>query len=337
VQLNITPLALVGLSLLTTPLYASEGWMDDFDEAVKIAKAEKKDLLVDFTGSDWCGWCIRLHDEVFSHEEFDAGVTPQFVLVSLDFPSGEEAKAKVPNPKRNQELQSKYGIRGFPTVLLMNSDGIVYAQTGYQEGGAEAYVKHIDELRTTGRKNLTRVTGVLEAFNTAEAGDKLEALGKLADTLTGLPAGSAFVDMLIEPVSSAFELDPKNEAGVQLRAVHALSKVNVHSAKLLAAAREYDGANTAGTLELAVRAQFTAVSDEASAMASLESLKALDKLAYKDKGVGFDLNFMAARWAAGPMANAEAAKRYATRAKELGTTDEELLDMLDQILAGDEN
>src|SRR6187455_3462039 len=102
---------------------AEEKWVADFDKAVEQAKKEHKDLLVDFTGSDWCSWCVRLHEEVFSHDDFLAAAQKDYVLVSLDYPHGEEAKAKVPNAARNDELAKQHKIGGFPTVLLMTADG----------------------------------------------------------------------------------------------------------------------------------------------------------------------------------------------------------------------
>ena len=133
------------------PSPASEGWIADFDRAAALAQKQGKSLLVDFTGSDWCIWCKRLDGEVFATEEFVAAASEDFVLVSLDFPSGAEARAAVPNPKRNEELKRKYEVQGFPTVLLMTPTGEVFAQTGYQPGGPEKYLAHLAEL-LPGRK-----------------------------------------------------------------------------------------------------------------------------------------------------------------------------------------
>lgn len=134
--------------LLCTPLAAqnSDGWYDDFDLASTAAKAQGKDLLVDFTGSDWCGWCIKLHKEVFVRDKFLIPAKEKFVLVALDYPRSEEAKAKVPNPERNNELRKTYKVRGYPTVLLMTADGEVYGNTGYRKGGAESYIQYLDTL-----------------------------------------------------------------------------------------------------------------------------------------------------------------------------------------------
>ena len=71
---------------LGTALAGGEGWTHDFEAAKKQAADENKDLLIDFIGSDWCGWCIKLNEEVFSHDEFKTGVKDKYVLVELDYP-----------------------------------------------------------------------------------------------------------------------------------------------------------------------------------------------------------------------------------------------------------
>ena len=80
-----------------------EGWLTNIDAAKKSASESKKDLLIDFTGSDWCGWCIKLNDEVFKHDAFKTGVKDSFVLVEIDFP---REKGKLPEDVRklNTEL-----------------------------------------------------------------------------------------------------------------------------------------------------------------------------------------------------------------------------------------
>lgn len=113
---------------------------------MKVAKAEKKAILVDFTGSDWCGWCIRLKKEVFDQKEF-AAVTKDFVLVELDYPQkkkqSDEEKAK------NKVWAEKFAIEGFPTIMLLDSAGEPFAQTGYQAGGPVKYLAHLAELLKT--------------------------------------------------------------------------------------------------------------------------------------------------------------------------------------------
>ena len=123
------------LGLATFPASAGgEGWSHDFEAAKKQAAEQKKDLLVDFTGSDWCGWCIKLNEEVFSHDPFKTGVADKFVLVEIDFPR-DKSKLSDETQKQNAMLQKQFSIQGFPTILLMDAAGLPYAQTGYQAGG----------------------------------------------------------------------------------------------------------------------------------------------------------------------------------------------------------
>lgn len=121
-------------------------WMTDFEAAKQKAAAEGKDLLIDFSGSDWCYWCKRLDSEVFSKSVFIEEAAKQFVFVMLDFPndkSGQSSQLQA----QNKRLAEQFGIRGYPTVILAKADGTQYAQTGYQEGGPDVYLTHLKELR----------------------------------------------------------------------------------------------------------------------------------------------------------------------------------------------
>ena len=124
--------------------FAGEGWLTDFEEAKKQAGEKNLPILADFSGSDWCGWCIKLDKEVFSKEEFKAYAKDNLVLFLADFPN----RTKLPDDVKaqNEKLSKEYGIRGFPTVLLLDADGKVLERTGYQRGGPEAYVEHIKKL-----------------------------------------------------------------------------------------------------------------------------------------------------------------------------------------------
>jgi thioredoxin-related protein len=140
-------LATVALCLSVLSLAAAEPvWLTDLDEGIKVAKAEKKAILVDFTGSDWCGWCIRLKKEVFDQKEF-AAVTKDFVLVELDYPQKKKQPAE--EKAKNKALAEKFGIEGFPTIMLLDANGEPFAQTGYLAGGPAKYLPHLAELLKT--------------------------------------------------------------------------------------------------------------------------------------------------------------------------------------------
>lgn len=141
----MTRLATTLLAVVAVSLGAAESWLTDFEAAKASAAKDGKDLLVDFTGSDWCGWCIKLKDEVFKQPDFAPAASKDFVLVEIDFPQQTELPATLKT--QNDALQQTYGIQGFPTILLLDAQGRAYAKTGYQEGGPDAYLKHLAELR----------------------------------------------------------------------------------------------------------------------------------------------------------------------------------------------
>ena len=126
-------------------------WTTDYDAAVKEAKKENKPVMLLFTGSDWCRWCIRLENEVLDESEFERYAEKNLICVEADFPRRKKVTAGV--KRQNMELQKKYGIRGFPTVLLLNPDNEkILARTGYRKGGPEKYVKHLQALTADYRK-----------------------------------------------------------------------------------------------------------------------------------------------------------------------------------------
>ena len=141
---------LAGASLFTVVAQADSSsadhaaWMTDFDAAKAKAEAENKPMLVDFTGSDWCIWCIKLDKEVFSKQAFRDYAAENFILVEIDFPRKKEQPAEL--KAQNEALAKKYGIRGFPTILILDADGEVIKRTGYVRGGAEKYVEHLREI-----------------------------------------------------------------------------------------------------------------------------------------------------------------------------------------------
>jgi protein disulfide-isomerase len=141
---KLTSLVLIFSLGLLSATFAADGWMTDFEAAKAKAKTENKNLLLDFTGSDWCGWCIKLNKEVFSQEAFQDYAAESLVLVELDFPRGTDLPAEL--KAQNEALAKKYGVRGFPTILVLSPEGDLVKQTGYEAGGAEAYVEHIKAI-----------------------------------------------------------------------------------------------------------------------------------------------------------------------------------------------
>ena len=170
--------AVPALLLSFSPLRAAELWMTDFEKAKATAAAEKRDLLLDFTGSDWCGWCIKLQEEVFGKDAFKLEAPKHFVLVEIDFPQEKELSAAM--KAQNEKLQEQYHVEGFPSVVLADAEGRPYAVTGYEEGGAAKFLEHLAELRKVrtardeGLKKAAAAEGVEKAKAIAAALKEIE-------------------------------------------------------------------------------------------------------------------------------------------------------------------
>jgi len=311
-------------------------WVADYDEAVEIAKKEGKDLLVDFTGSDWCGWCIRLHDEVFSKDVFLAAAKRDYILVSLDFPRSAEAKKKVPNPKRNQDLAAKYQVSGYPTVLLMDVDGAVFGRTGYDAGGPEKYVAHMAKLRSAGKREFGVITAVVDAWEQAKGDAKAVALETMIATMSKMNADTLGLARLVGPVKTAFQMDPKNEQGLKLQAIRALIAVGKMDAEVKTAGREVDPKNATGLLEQILVAECESITKESQLKPVCEAIAELDAMGpIKDPAIAFKLYAVAADWNDRYLDDPEAAKVFAGKAKAVGSDDpghRQLLQRIDAIL-----
>ena len=103
------------------PCLAAEGWLTDMDAAKKEAAEQKKDLMIEFTGSDWCPPCMQLRANVFSKPDFQKEAQKNFVLLELDYPRSKEQSAEV--KAANQKLAEQYGVTGFPTVVFADASG----------------------------------------------------------------------------------------------------------------------------------------------------------------------------------------------------------------------
>ncbi|WLT31830.1 thioredoxin family protein [Geothrix sp. PMB-07] len=135
--------AAIILSTLGTA-HAAE-WGTDVPKAIAKAKAENKLVVLDFTGSDWCGWCIKLKKEVFDTPEFEAYAAKNLVLVEVDFPRKKEMSAQ--QKATNQQLAAKYGIKGYPTIFVLEGSGMPVGKLGYMEGGPKPFIAELAKLK----------------------------------------------------------------------------------------------------------------------------------------------------------------------------------------------
>ena len=140
-------LALLASALLSCSLVSADAeatWLTDLSKAQAEAKAQHKLLLLDLTGSEWCIWCKKLDAEVFKHPEFESYAKEHLVLLTVDFPRKTAIAPEV--KKQNEELAQKFGIEGFPTIVVLNGDGKQVGELGYEAGGPSAFLKQLKKL-----------------------------------------------------------------------------------------------------------------------------------------------------------------------------------------------
>lgn len=129
-------------------LKLSGGWETDFEQAKQKAQQEHKYILLNFSGSDWCGPCIRLHDEIFENPSFKIFADGNLVLVNADFPRLKKNKLSKDQQKKNDKLADKYNAQGsFPFTVLLSAEGkVIKSWDGFPNETAEQFTGQIKEL-----------------------------------------------------------------------------------------------------------------------------------------------------------------------------------------------
>ena len=139
-------LVAAAVSLVFASLARAESdWLRDYNKAQEEAKSNHKLLFLNFTGSDWCGWCIKLDKDIFSQPQFRNYAHDNLVLVELDFPRKKSQPTE--EKKQNVHLAQQYEVLGFPTIVVLNSNGQkVWQFDGYFPGGPEAFIAQLQKL-----------------------------------------------------------------------------------------------------------------------------------------------------------------------------------------------
>ncbi len=124
----------------------SPSWQTDFGKAKQLAHDEKKMILLNFSGSDWCNRCIKMKEQVFSRETFTHFADENLVLLQADFPRTKKNRLDPELVKHNEQLAEKYNPAGkFPLTLLLDADGrIVKSWDGYKNATAEQFVNEVN-------------------------------------------------------------------------------------------------------------------------------------------------------------------------------------------------
>ena len=143
---NIVIILFIVISHKITAQSIELNWYNDLSKAVPISVKEKKPIMLFFTGSDWCGWCMRLKKEVFNHKEFKIWTEENIILVELDFPRRKKIDPKILN--QNRELARIFGVSGYPTCWLVSPqilennkvNFLKLGKLGYVAGGTEKWI-----------------------------------------------------------------------------------------------------------------------------------------------------------------------------------------------------
>jgi protein disulfide-isomerase len=136
--------AVLGFLSLAAPLWGQEAfWFTDIHAAYQTARAQNKPVLIYFTGSDWCPWCIRLDKQVLNTPTF-AQASTNWILLKADFPRTTPINAEL--QRQNMRLATLFGVEGFPVLILTDGQGNELGRMGYAAVGPEIYIRHIQSL-----------------------------------------------------------------------------------------------------------------------------------------------------------------------------------------------
>ena len=188
---------------------AKPGWTTDLEGAKSQAKEKNRDILLNFTGSDWCGYCIRLNEEVFSKKKFADWAAKKLVLVELDFPK-DASKLSAETIRQNESLQARYLPKGFPTLYFCDAAGRPYARVGYTPDLAGNYIAIFETLLKIRVKRDNALAEAGKAAGVSRAGLLVSSL-KVMNLPRNLEA-EFYPDVMKEIVA----LDPKDETGFAL-------------------------------------------------------------------------------------------------------------------------
>lgn len=140
------------LVLLTAFSFPPPHWQNNFEEAKHTANAAHKFILLNFSGSDWCGPCIKMHKEIFDNDEFIKFADENLVLVNADFPRLKKNQLPAAQQSQNDALAEKYNNTGsFPLTLLLSADGkVIKLWDGFPKESAAAFAGEIKQLINAG-------------------------------------------------------------------------------------------------------------------------------------------------------------------------------------------
>ncbi len=181
-------------------------WVTGIEKAIEQAKAEKKDLLLNFTGSDWCKYCIKLEGEVLGKKEFLDAAKKKYIMVMVDFPTDKSDQSDALQ-KSNETWKQKFSVSGFPTLVLLDTKQRPYGFLGYREGGVQPFLDALNELHG---KRIKRD----EFFAKAEKAKGVEKAKLLDQALQQMNEDviTVYYEKIVDEI---VKLDANNEAGLR--------------------------------------------------------------------------------------------------------------------------
>lgn len=134
--------------LVVTTFSFAQDWKYNFEEAKTLAKEQNKDIVVIFSGSDWCAPCIRLDKNIWQSDAFKKESADKWILVKANFPRKKANQLSEEQETHNRNLAEKYNIEGsFPLVVLLDKDGNVLGKMGFKNVAPEEYIKMMHALK----------------------------------------------------------------------------------------------------------------------------------------------------------------------------------------------
>jgi thioredoxin-related protein len=125
----------------------SQDWKYNFEEAKELAKQQDKNIILIFSGSDWCAPCIKLEKNIWQSEAFQKESAENWILVKANFPRKKANQLSEEQSNHNRNLAEKYNIEGsFPLVVLLDNTGKVLGKMGFKNVPPEEYIKMIHAL-----------------------------------------------------------------------------------------------------------------------------------------------------------------------------------------------
>ncbi len=254
-RFGITSLAAAAAVALLLPgsARADDGWLVSFEQAKDLAAKEGKDILMEFTGSDWCPPCKALKAKVLDAEVFQEQVPPQYVLLKLDNPrdKSQQTPEEIAQYKR---LSAEFRIEGVPTIILADAQGRPFAKrVGYGGTPAEEYVSDLIGKRQVRIQRDEQLAKAQAAQGVQRA--------RLLDAALSVIDSELVLAYYADVVAQIVQLDADDQAGLK---------------------RKYEALAAAAR----VKQEVTDIRNELATKGPEETLKRIDALIAKEQPTG---------------------------------------------------